>query len=58
MGMSHAVAIRPTYVTRNGVTWREWATAVQEKTWAQWATNQNSTWESWGANPLLKESVI
>lgn len=58
MGMSHAVAIRPTYVTRNGVTWREWADAAQEKTWAQWATNQNSTWAAWGENPLLKEDVI
>lgn len=58
MDLSHAVAIRPLYVTRNGVTWQEWAAAATPKTRAQWATNQNSTWASWGANPLLKESVI
>lgn len=58
MDLSHAVAIRPLYVTRNGVTWQEWAATAAPKTRAQWATNQNSTWASWGANPLLKESVI
>lgn len=58
MDMQHAVAIRPLYVTRNGVTWQEWATAARPKTHAQWASNQNSTWAAWGANPLLKEDVI
>lgn len=58
MGMSHAVTVRPTYVTRNGVTWQEWATAARPKTRAQWASNQNSTWSAWGENPLLKEDVI
>lgn len=58
MDMQHAVAIRPLYVTRNGVTWQEWASVARPKTRAQWATNQNSTWASWGANPLLKENVI
>lgn len=58
MGMSHAVAIRPIFVTRNGVTWQEWATAARPKTRAQWASNQNSTWSAWGENPLLKEDVI
>ena len=52
MGMSHAVAIRPTYVTRNGVTWEEWASVASPKTWAQWSTSEGGTWQQWGSNPL------
>ena len=52
MDMSHAVAIRPTYVTRNGVTWEEWASVVAPKTWAQWSTSEGGTWQQWGSNPL------
>lgn len=58
MGMTHSVAIRPLYITRNGVTWQEWATAARPKSWSQWSNNQASTWSTWGANPLLKETVI
>ena len=55
MGMSHAVAIRPVAVSRNGVTWAEWASVARPKTWAQWSTNQDSTWQQWGSDPLGKE---
>ena len=55
MGMSHAVAIRPVSVSRNGVTWREWAQVARPKSWKQWSTNQNSTWQQWGTDPLGKE---
>lgn len=52
MDMSHAVSIRPTSVTRNSVTWQEWATVTRPKTWAQWATSEGGTWTAWGSNPL------
>lgn len=58
MGMDHAVAIRPTYITRNGVSWHAWADVARPKTTSQWATNQASTWAEWGAAPLLKEDVL
>lgn len=51
MGMRHAVAIRPVQVTRNGVTWAEWA-SVTGGTWKDWATAEGGTWQQWGQNPL------
>lgn len=51
MGMSHAVTIRPVSVSRNGVTWQEWA-SVTRKTWSQWQTSEGGTWQQWGSNPL------
>lgn len=55
MTMQHAIAIRPVSVSRNGITWAEWASVARPKTWAQWSTNQNSTWQQWGSDPLGKE---
>ena len=53
MGVSHAVAIRPTHVTRNGVTWEEWGQVMAGRTWETWgAQQQPKTWEQWGAAPL------
>src|SRR5699024_8148159 len=52
MGMSHAVSIRPTLVSRNGVTWQEWASVAAPKTWSQWSTSEGGTWQQWGTNPL------
>ena len=52
MGMSHAVSIRPTLVSRNGVTWQEWASVTSPKTWSQWSTSEGGTWQQWGSNPL------
>lgn len=52
MGMTHAVSIRPTSVSRNGVTWQEWASVASPKTWSQWATSEGGTWQQWGSNPL------
>lgn len=52
MGMSHAVAIRPTSVSRNGVTWQDWAALTRPKTWSQWQTSEGGTWTAWGSNPL------
>ena len=52
MGISHSVAIRPVAVSRNGVTWQEWAAAASPKTWSQWATSEGGTWQEWGTNPL------
>ena len=53
MGMSHSVAIRPTHVTRNGVTWEEWGAVMNGRTWQAWgARQQPKTWEQWGAAPL------
>lgn len=49
--MRHKIAIRPTHVSRNGVTWREWA-AMTPSTWADWATAEGGTWQAWGSNPL------
>lgn len=51
MDMSHAVAIRPVAVSRNGVTWEEWA-SVTRKQWTTWATSEGGTWQQWGSNPL------
>ena len=55
MDMRHAVAIRPVQVSRNGITWEEWVRVARPKTWSQWATNQASTWQQWGSDPLGKE---
>src|SRR5699024_684636 len=62
MGMSHAVAIRPTYITRNGVTWEEWGQAASVTgagTYQSWGSRQSgNTYQQWGANPLLGEAVL
>lgn len=59
MDMSHAVAIRPTYVTRNGVTWEEWGQVMAGRTWETWGAQQaGKTWQDWGAAPLLGEDVV
>lgn len=55
MNMDHAIAVRPISVTRNGVTWAEWAQVARPDTWTQWATDQDSTWQQWGNDPLGKE---
>lgn len=52
MGMSHVVAIRPVQVSRNGVTWAEWASVARPDTWQEWATSEGGTWAAWGSNPL------
>ena len=52
MGLSHSVAIRPVAVSRNGVTWQEWASVAAPKTWSEWATSEGGTWQQWGTNPL------
>lgn len=51
MDAQHSIAIRPTHVSRNGITWREWA-AMTPGTWASWATSEGGTWQQWGSNPL------
>src|SRR5699024_7277007 len=53
MAMPHAVAIRPTYVARDGVTWEDWGAVMNGRTWATWGQSQQpKTWEQWGAAPL------
>ena len=62
MGMQHAVAVRPIYVTRNGVSWEEWGQAASVTgagTYQSWGSRQaGNTYQQWGANPLLGEAVI
>ena len=59
MDMSHAVSIRPTYVTRNGVTWEEWGQAMAGRSWETWGGQQaGKTWQEWGSAPLLGEDVV
>src|SRR5699024_5038832 len=62
MGMSHAVAVRPLYVTRNGVSWQEWGQAASVTgagTYQSWGSRQSgNTYQQWGANPLLGEAVL
>ena len=58
MGMAHAVAIRPTSVTRNGVTWEEWGAVMAGRTWETWGGEQQpKTWEQWGQDPLAGEDI-
>ena len=62
MDLSHAVAIRPLYVTRNGVSWQEWGQAASVTgagTYQAWGSRQaGKTYQQWGANPLLGEAVL
>ena len=59
MDMQHSVAIRPLYVTRNGVLWQEWGRAVGGDQYQEWGSRQSGkTYQQWGANPLLGEDVI
>jgi len=62
MGMRHSVAIRPVYVTRNGVSWEDWgyvASATGNGRWTDWGTRQSgNSWQDWGETPLLGEDVI
>ena len=59
MDMDHTVAVRPTYVTRNGVTWEEWGQVMAGRTWATWGAQQaGKAWQDWGAAPLLGEDVV
>lgn len=56
MDMSHAVAIRPTSVTRNSVTWEEWGRFVQPDTHQAWGQRQQpDTWQTWGQDPLEED---
>lgn len=56
MKLSHSVTIRPLEVSRNRVTWAEWAQVARPKSWREWYLNQQpSTWAEWGADPLGKE---
>lgn len=55
MDMAHAVAVRPLYVVRNGVTWEEWGAVMagKNRTWQGWGESQQpKTWEQWGNDPL------
>ena len=52
MSVSHSVAVRPVAVTRNGVTWAEWASVARPQSWTEWATSEGGTWKQWGSNPL------
>ena len=59
MDMQHAVAIRPLYVTRNNVLWRDWGRVVGGDMYQEWGSRQSGkTYQQWGANPLLGEAVI
>lgn len=59
MDMQHSVAVRPLYVTRNGVTFEDWGAVVSRGTFQDWGTRwAGATYEQWGANPLLREDVI
>lgn len=55
MDMEHSITVRPLSVTRNSVSWSEWATEARPKSWHEWYLNQQSTWSAWGADPLAKE---
>jgi len=59
MDITHAVAVRPLYVTRNGVKWQEWGRAVGGDQYQEWGARQSGkTYQQWGANPLLGEDVV
>lgn len=58
MDLSHAVAIRPLSVIRDGVTWEEWGHVMEGRTWEAWGAQQHpKTWEQWGAKPLDGEEA-
>lgn len=53
MGIGHAVAVRPTYVTRNGFTWQDWASVVRDEMHAEWAADwEDQQWQEWAEEPL------
>ena len=59
MGIDHAITVRPTWVSRNGVTWEMWGNVVNGKTWQTWGSEQDGKiWQDWGAGPLAGEDVI
>src|SRR5699024_10531202 len=59
MDMQHAVAIRPLFVTRNNVLWREWERVIGGDMYQEWGSRQTGkTYQQWGANPLLGEDVL
>lgn len=52
---THGVAIRPTAISYNGMTWQSWALvmAKADTTWSEWGTNHDSVrWTQWGSGPL------
>lgn len=54
--MGHSIAIRPTHVARNGITWEEWGAVMDGRTWQTWGGQQNGkTWQDWGNDPLAGE---
>lgn len=58
MDMEHSVAIRPTHVSRNGVTWEEWGAVMAGRTWQAWGGQQQpKTWQQWGSDPLNGEET-
>ncbi|WP_193104708.1 hypothetical protein [Brachybacterium sp. FME24] len=59
MGMSHAVSIRPTFVSRNAVTYEMWGSVVRGSSYGQWGSRQvGDTYADWGNVPLRREDVL
>lgn len=59
MSVSHSVAIRPTYVSRNGVTFEEWGAVVGGDQYQAWGSrNSAETYDTWGDVPLKNEAVL
>ena len=56
MDVAHSIAIRPTQVSRNGVTWEEWGAVMAGRSWETWGAQQSGkTWQDWGSDPLAGE---
>lgn len=59
MSMDHAVSVRPTFVSRNGVTYEMWGSVVDGSTYQQWGARQvGDTYAEWGNAPLRREDVL
>ena len=59
MGMSHSVSIRPTFVSRNAVTYEMWGSVVRGSSYGQWGARQvGDTYADWGNVPLRREDVL
>ena len=59
MDMSHSVSIRPTFVSRNAVTYEMWGSVVRGSSYGQWGARQvGDTYADWGNVPLRREDVL
>ncbi|MGP9682076.1 hypothetical protein [Brachybacterium sp. AOP3-A1-3] len=55
LDVTHSIALRPTAISYNGMTWQTWGSVMSEAntTWDDWGSSHRSVqWTQWASGPL------